>query len=208
MKVSVVIASHGHSWWGKLAKERAYPSALRSGADEVLIDHQPDATRAQVRNVLTMEATGDYVVTLDADDELSPGYCDAVRKLEPWDALVVPRVQYVHPHRTGQPHFLPRRDIHEDNWMVVGTAFPKDRFVAVGGWRTLTGTGSLNEADDWDLWARMTNEGCGITYCDDAVYIAHVDRKSPHRSAGRSQRQRWMEEIRELNWPERVKEKV
>ena len=204
MIISVVIASHGKEWWGALARSRALPSAKASGADEVLIDHQPDATRAQVRNVLTVEACGDYIVTLDADDELAPGYCNAIRQVEPTDALVVPKVQYVRGHREGAPHFLPKHEMWEDNWMVCGTAFPKDRFMDVGGWRTLTSTGSMNEADDWDLWCRMTNAGAGITYCEGAVYRAFVDRKSVHRSSGRSQRLRWMEEIRGLNWPDGV----
>ena len=206
MIISVVIASHGKDWWGAMARDRALPSAMASGADEVLICHQASATRAQVRNELTEKAVGDYIVTLDADDELSPGYCEAIRKLEPEDALVVPRVQYVRGHREGAPHFLPHREIWDDNWMVVGTAFPRQRMLDVGGWRTLTGTGTMNEADDWDLWARMTNDGCAITYCEDAVYRAFVDRKSVHRSAGQTQRRKWMEEIRGLNWPEKVNE--
>ena len=83
--------------------------------------------------------------------------------------------------------------------MVVGTAFPRDKMLAVGGWRTLTSTGTLNEADDWDLWWRMVNAGCAITYCEGAVYRAHVDRPSVHRSAGRNQRAKWADEIRQLN---------
>lgn len=200
----MVIASHGDEWWRQIANTRALPSAEKSGADEILIEHQRKATRADLRNELTEAAIGDYIVTLDADDELSPGYCDAIRALDPCGALVVPRVQYIRGHRVGTPHFLPKRDIREDNWMVVGTAFPRDQFLKVGGWRTLTGTGTLNEADDWDLWARMTSDGCGIVYCEDAIYRAYVDRPSAHRSSGRSQRQKWAEEIRSLNWPEKV----
>lgn len=201
MIVSVVIASHGDDSWRRLARERALPSAVKSGADEILIDHQPDATRAHVRNELTGDAAGDYVVTLDADDELSEGYCDAIRAMAPCGALVVPRVQFVRGRRAGAPRFLPERDIRVDNWMVVGTAFPRENFIRAGGWRTLTGTGTLNEADDWDLWARMINAGCGIVYCEGAVYRAFMDRPSKHRSSGRRQRERWAQEIRELNWP-------
>lgn len=202
MKITVVIASHGDDSWQQFARSRAFPSAQASGADEILVHHERHHTRAQVRNALTEDAAGDYIVTLDADDELSPGYCNHIRDLEPADALVVPKVQFVRGHRTGHPHFLPTRDIRVDNWMVVGTAFPRDRFLAVGGWRTLLGTGTLNEADDWDLWARLTNAGCGIAYCEGAVYRAFVDRPSAHRRAGVRQRRLWAEEIRQLNWPE------
>lgn len=201
MKVTVVVGSHGDDSWARLASERAVPSALRSGADEVMIDHHPNGTRAQVRNALTDAAAGDYIVTLDADDELAPGYCDAIREMDPCGELVVPRVQYVRGHRAGAPHFLPEQDIRVDNWMVVGTAFPREVFLKVGGWRTLTGTGTMNEADDWDLWARLTNDGCGIAYCAAAVYRAFVDRPSAHRQSGRRQREKWAREIRALNWP-------
>lgn len=197
MSFSIVIATHGDESWSKLAWERAWPSAMNQGA-EVLIDHVPDATRAQVRNRLTKEASGDWIITLDADDELTIGYVTAMDALAEKGSLLTPRISYVRNGQKERPKFWPEVDLEYANWMVVGTAVPRDLLLEVGGWRTFTGTGVLNEWDDWDLWIRCVQAGAKIVKVPGAVYIAHV-RNSPHHSRTRAMTQAWLAEIREAN---------
>lgn len=192
-----MIATHGDESWHKLAWERAWPSARNQGA-EVLIDHVPDATRAQVRNRLVKEASGDWIITLDADDELDPGYVTAMEETAKRNCLLTPRVSYVRNGRGEMARFWPECDLKDGNWMVVGTAAPRDLMLAVGGWRTFTGSGVLNEWDDWDLWIRCVKAGAGIVKVPDAVYVAHV-RNSPHHSRTRAMTKAWLKEIREAN---------
>jgi hypothetical protein len=202
MRISVVIASHGADGWRELAYGRAFPSAVDQ-ADEVLIEHDADAEwRADVRNRLTAQVTEGWVVTLDADDELAPGFCDALREcqVDGERKLLTPRVQYVRNQRRHDPRFWPESDLKEHNWMVCGTAFPKTLFDEVGGWRTLTNTGSYNEWDDYELWIRMTQAGAVPAKVPDAVYIAHVNPKSAANRSSGVQRRAWTKEIRDMYW--------
>lgn len=197
MTFSIVIATHGDDSWRELAWSRAWPSTLGQGA-EVLIDHVPDATRAQVRNRLIAEASGDWIITLDADDELAPGYVTAMEEALQENCLLTPQVSYVRRGKKEPAFFWPEVELKDGNWMVVGTAAPRDLMLAVGGWRTFTGSGILNEWDDWDMWIRCVEAGASIVKVPEAIYVAHV-RNSPHYSVPRHTKQLWLKEIRQAN---------
>jgi GT2 family glycosyltransferase len=198
MSFTIVIATHGEQHWEDLALSRALPSAQAQGCD-VLIGHDPDGTRAEVRNALSAKAAGDWIITLDADDELAPGYVTAMGKvLYPKTHLLTPMVQYVKRGRAQRPEFMPEIPLEQGNWMVVGTAVPRGLFLEIGGWRTFTGSGVLNQWDDWDLWIRCVKAGAGIVKVPDAVYVAHVS-VSPHYARTRAQTEAWLKEIREAN---------
>lgn len=199
MTFTIVIATHGDSYWEDMALKRALPSAQAQGC-EVLVGHDPDGTRAEVRNALIEKASGEWIVTLDADDELAPGYVDAMEIDPHISALLVPQVQYVH-RRREEPRFPPEMDLRHGNWMVVGTAFPRALALEVGGWRTFTGSGVLNQWDDWDLWIRCVKAGAKIVKMPDAVYVAHAAPGSPQKVPARTRRF-WLDEIRHANWPE------
>jgi glycosyltransferase involved in cell wall biosynthesis len=200
MSFSVVIASHGKDEWEQLALTRALPSAKEQGC-EVLIGHDSHGTRASVRNALTEKATGDWIITLDADDELAPGYVTAMEEravsIDWW--LLTPMIQYVKHGRVRKPKFMPEVDLAQGNWMVVGTAVPRALLLEVGGWRTFTHDGVLNQWDDWDLWIRCVKAGAGVVKVPDAVYVAHEDNLSPHRERSPATTQAWLRQIREAN---------
>lgn len=197
MSFSIIIATHGSERWRQLALERAYPSAVGQGA-EVLIDHVEDATRAEVRNWLISRASGDWIITLDADDELSPRYVTSMAEAAKENCLLTPNVSQVIRGKRSAPAFFPEVPLEQGNWMVVGTAAPRELMLEVGGWRTFTGSGVLNEWDDWDMWIRCVKAGAGIVRVPGAIYRAHV-RNSPHHSRTRQMTQAWLKEIREAN---------
>jgi hypothetical protein len=198
MTFSIIIATHGEDRWAKLAQERALPSALIQDAHEVLVGHDYEGTRADVRNALSEKATGEWLITLDADDELDEGYVTAMTGAAQPRSLLTPRVSHVKKGTGGVARFMPEVDLEKGNWMVVGTAVPRDLFLEVGGWRTFTGTGVLNQWDDWDLWIRCVQAGAEIVRVDDAVYVAHVG-VSPHYQRTREQTNAWLREIRQAN---------
>jgi hypothetical protein len=199
---AICIASHGDPEWGDLARERALPSAITQGCP-VFIEHDHNETRAQVRNRLAHQSLADYLVFLDADDELEPGFIEAMREAADGESLLVPAISYVVGGEVQEPMFWPEaKDLRNDNnWMVVGTGVPRDLFFEVGGWRTLTGTGMLNEYDDWDLWLRCQLAGAQPVKVPDAVYVAHVAPDSTHRTARPRQKQAWRREIQLANFP-------
>ena len=210
MSFTIVIASHGDDHWRDLAWSRAWPSAQDQGA-EVLIEHDPDATRAEVRNRLIEQARGDWIITLDADDELDPGYVEAMdatrmRRVyqDKWaePCLMTPQVAYVRGGRRRKAFFWPEVELKRNNWLVVGTAAPRSLMLEVGGWRTFTGSGVLNEWDDWDMWIRCVKAGAEIERVPGAVYVAHVLRTSWAQTTTEELRRAWIREIREANWPD------
>ena len=79
MSVSVLIPAYGEQEWEDLAWSRARPSAAAQCAD-VAVFYDPEGTIASTRNELARTASGEWLCFLDADDELAPGYLDAMER--------------------------------------------------------------------------------------------------------------------------------
>lgn len=167
----------------------------------MLIEHDTNANRATVRNRLVEQTTSEWIVTLDADDELAPGYVAAIRRTISREQkagrklLLTPAVSYIHRQRERPARFWNEIDLRKGNWMVVGTALRKSLFVEVGGWKHLDATGVTNEYDDWHLWCRCALAGAEPVKVPDAIYRAHVMTNSGHRTASRQRRLEWHREV-------------
>ena len=181
---SVLIATYGEDEWRDLAWSRAYPSA-HAQAEDVACFHDPEGTIASVRNEMAQTARGDWLLFLDADDELAPGYLDAmtraVERVGDGAYLLTPAVQQIKKGRPGKPFFFDTgRSLTEDNWLVVGTLVQRDLFLEVGGFNDLP-----HGFEDWSLWAKCWKAGAEIVKVPEAVYIAHVNPQSKHRQGWR-----------------------
>ena len=185
MSVSVLIGTYGYEDWRELAWSRAYPSA-RDQTEDVHCFHDPEGTIASVRNELGETAKGEWLCFLDADDELAPGYLDAMgRALEGKTAaplLLTPAVQQIRKGKEAGPPFFFDRGIplSEDNWLVVGTLIRRDLFLEVGGFSDYP-----HGFEDWSLWAKAWKAGAKIVKVPDAVYRYHVNPQSKHRKGWR-----------------------
>ncbi len=185
MNVSVIVATYGEYKWMHLAQERALPSIEANINVQVVEHHAPLDTLAHVRNTAASRATGDWLCFLDADDELEPGYLNAMAKTYAQclskSPLLVPAVRFVRPYRGLLVDVNARAEIpNRGGWpkvneCVVGTLVKRDLFEAVGGFRELTDNGErILMYEDWDLWLRCWNSGSQLVYVEDAVYRAHV----------------------------------
>lgn len=208
MIVSIVIPSYGKNVWEEVAETRALPTALAQEAHEVLIGHDPEGTIASVRNELAEKATGDWLLFLDADDELAPGFLGAMQRA--WEQgsrggdpspdgpppLLTPARSYSQRQgRWGPEHFETEKDIQEGNWLPIGTLVSRSLFMEVGGFR------EWGLYEDWDLWARCVNAGTEIVKVPEAVYLAHVSLISRNRNAKRKERNYWHQAIGHDLWP-------
>jgi glycosyltransferase involved in cell wall biosynthesis len=180
VNVSVIIATHGSEKWHEAAWSFAYPSAKAQGEVEIIVNHLNDGTLAESRNDAAEDATGDWLVFLDADDQLGDGYVEAIRAGGSRDwiyptALLVPAIQYVENGRCVGPCEIPSwgRPLIEINCAVIGTAVPRELFLGIGGFR------ELEMYEDWDLWLRCVLAGATLVPVPDATYCAA-------RSAGRN----------------------
>lgn len=192
MTISILIATYGDDLWRTMALERAYPSVREQGADhQVILHHDPWGTRATSLNNGVARTTGSWIVVLDADDELAPGYVGAMRRaLEQHtpllkEVLFTPAVQHVRKGRPGAPEFMDRGiSLRDDNWMVIGTMIHKDLFWKVGGFDDYP-----HGFEDWALWSKCYRVGAEIVKVPDAVYRYHHNPQSAHKQGWRNRRQ-------------------
>ena len=177
VNVSVLIATFGEPRWERLAWDRARPSAEMQGAEEILCFHDPEGTLASARNELGRTAKGDWLCFLDADDELAPGYLDAMQRIHEQEIssypslLLTPAVQYVSTRGQKEPpKFWAECSLTTGNWMVIGTLVPRQLFLEVGGFE------EWPIYEDWALWGRCWKAGARPVRVPDAIYLAHRKR--------------------------------
>lgn len=182
MKISILIATCGDEKWRDLAWSRAYPSTSGQGAHEVCINHESDASVVEVRNALATTASGDWLCFLDADDELAPGYVQAMKtagkkRKDPERILYFPTVVRMIKRRRKVARFnLRGQTLRDCNYLPIGTLVQRDLFQAVGGFGDYPWG-----FEDWSLWAKCWKAGAEIVPVPDAFYIAHVNQNSELR---------------------------
>lgn len=76
MDVTIVVSTFGGAEWQELAESRAIPSAI----EQAPVIHAHGDTLAKARNQGLQAVESEWVIFLDADDELTPGYVDSMRQ--------------------------------------------------------------------------------------------------------------------------------
>lgn len=207
MDVTIAIATFGDDSWRTLAEERAWSSAqaVRFATEhDVTIIGYHGSSLDQARNHLLAVAQTEWIVFLDADDELTPGYIDAMATSSA--DLRAPSVSYVRKYRAPRRPGMPRVAGHthdctadclpEGNWLVVGTAARTDLLRQVGGWH------DWPLYEDWDLWLRCWRQGATIEAVPAAVYRAHVRFDSRNRAPAMRYKDRVHRAIYRANFPQ------
>ncbi len=197
MSISVIVATYGDPKWHLLALERARLSALDQGAEEVITHYERGATVSSSRNDAAAEATGEYLLHLDADDELAPGYIRAMeaaveQQPNATRLLFTPAVQTVRPGRApGPPSFFREVPLRQANWLVVGTLIHRDLFWEVGGFPEYP-----HGLEDFALWSKAVRAGASIVKVPGAVYRYHANPNSMHRQLWRDKKKQRAEHLR------------
>jgi glycosyltransferase involved in cell wall biosynthesis len=188
VKVSICIATFGDPVWEELAEMRALPSAVAQSPYEIIDEYEPEGTIASSRNLAASRATGDWLLFLDADDELAPGYLDAMRRASEQESLsppllFTPAVSQVKGGKRGTPFFFPETRFETGNWIVIGTLVERALFEEVGGFHDYE-----PGLEDWHLWSRCVKAGASVVKVPDAIYIAHWRRDSTHHAFQRDRK--------------------
>ena len=186
--ISIIITTYGADHWIEIARQRAIPSAQKQAAYEIIVHHEPGLEIGPARNMAAQRARGEWLLFLDADDELEDGYveemtnaiCDSGR---PEPALLQPAVRYIRKGRTQDPFVMPSRDLTTDNFLVIGTVLRRSLFEKVGGFNDYP-----HGFEDWSLWAKCWKEGAAIYPVPKAIYNAHVNPQSKHRMLWRDRK--------------------
>jgi cellulose synthase/poly-beta-1,6-N-acetylglucosamine synthase-like glycosyltransferase len=196
---TIAVGTFGGNEWVQLATERAIPSAEAQGCAVV---HRHGTTLAQARNAALAMVDTEWVVWLDADDELSSGYIEALAGGTA--DLRAPSVSYV---KNGQPReaCVPKVAGHSHecdaeciasgagNWLVVGTAARAELLREVGGWR------NWPIYEDFCLWLRAIRAGASVEAIPAAVYLAHWRHDSRNRAPDMAFKNRIHREILKTN---------
>lgn len=178
MEVTIAVATFGDLSWTDRAQR-----AIESAWDEGPVVYVHGDSLHGARNAALEQVESEFVVFLDGDDELEPGYVAALA--QGTCDLRAPAVRYVRGHRAQEP-IVPRVAGHrhactadclpQGNWLVVGTAVRAEMVREVGGWWPEP----LYE--DWSLWLRCWKAGATVEAVPDAVYRAHVRPDSRNRA--------------------------
>lgn len=191
MTIAVLVATFGSSAWRTLGDRRALASVAGQEADEVVRVHQDRGSVALARNEAAARSSADWLVFLDGDDELAPGYAAAMRGAAAAggeDHLYTPAVSYAAGTRRKPPMFHPQCDPSLGNWMVIGTMVERAVFERAGGFDDRPEYGGY---EDWALWIKCQKLGAAPVRVPDAVYVAHVDPRSRHRAGDRNAKLGW-----------------
>jgi hypothetical protein len=177
--LTVVVGTFGEESWRVLAEQRAIPSARQLGVP--VIHHHAD-TLHDARNGALAQVRTEWVVHLDADDELEAGYLAAMARGSA--DVRAPAVRYVKGRRlgiarmpavSGHAHGCVAECLAYGNWLVVGAAV-RTELARAAGWR------DYPWSEDWDLWARIWQAGATVEAIPEAIYRAHVRPDSRNRS--------------------------
>lgn len=163
MEVTVIVATYGDDQrYLELADRRAVPSV---GVQAPTLRVHGD-TLAQSRNCGAEQADTKWLVFLDADDELAPGYIDALATGSA--DLLAPAVRYCFGGGApDEPVVFDDRKMSHLNPCVIGTAVRREQFLRVGGF--------FEEPvyEDWSLWLRCVRDGATLEHVPAAHYITH-----------------------------------
>jgi cellulose synthase/poly-beta-1,6-N-acetylglucosamine synthase-like glycosyltransferase len=200
LDVTIAVGTYGSDDWHDLAKERAIPSAEAQGVPVV---HVHGGTLAEARNAALEQVETEFVIHLDADDELTPGYIDAMSTGTA--DLRAPAIRQVRAGRVGRP-FMPQVWKHKHacsaeclragNWIVIGACVRTELVRDVGGWE------EWGWSEDWALWARCWKAGATIEAIPGAVYRAHVRPASRNHCLSNGETVEWHRRIERAVWPE------
>lgn len=187
--ISVVITTYGEPHWHELANERALPSVQPQldQKDQVVVHHEPSLQIGPARNAAARKARQPWLIFLDADDELEPGYLDHMRNAIGSSKelkLFQPSVRYTRKGRSMEPILIPNTDLRHDNFLVIGTMLPRKLFNEVGGFNDYP-----HGFEDWSLWAKCWKAGATIQHVPEAIYCAHINPHSKHKTLWRNRRE-------------------
>lgn len=183
MEVTICVGTYGSGKWADLARERAIPSAE---VERVPVIHAHAESLAEARNAALWEVQTEWVIHLDADDELERGYVEAMSKGTA--DLRAPSVRYRRKHHpkdrlpgmprvAGHSHDCTPECLGEGNWLVIGTCAKTNLLKDVGGWE------EWPIYEDWALWLRCWKAGVSIEAVPEAIYCAYVNFESRNRAA-------------------------
>jgi glycosyltransferase involved in cell wall biosynthesis len=120
------------------------------------------------RNHFAYQSTADWLIFLDADDELDPKYVESMLAGD-GDVRWPSTLGVVDGVEDDYPVLLqPRPNLIISNHCIIGSMVRWELFEKVGGFR------DFPVLEDWDFWIRCALAGADFQPCPSAIYRVHV----------------------------------
>lgn len=179
--VGVVIATYGDiSVWGELA-HRSIMSVERQTVLPEVVNWSHGDTLQEARNRGAAACDTEFLIFLDADDELDEGYVEAMLN----SSGDIRRPATIGVYEDGSTDAapvlipVPEGGLTQSNYIVIGAMIRKQDFLNVGGFN------DFPILEDWHLWLRLVRAGAQIVDVPGAIYRVHVrsDSRNTHSAA-------------------------
>jgi glycosyltransferase involved in cell wall biosynthesis len=176
--VGVVVATFG-DWekWHAIG-QRAVASIKAQTRPPDFFVWPHGETLAEARNFGAAELRTDWLIFLDADDELDHGYVESMLAAEGDIRRPATLGVYENGTQDAEPVMIPRRDIDTANYIVIGAMCRREMFLAAGGFP------ELPILEDWALWRAMVKAGATVVDVPDAIYRVSVRSDSRNQDHG------------------------
>jgi len=165
--VTVIIPVYGDDPKWLDFSARAQSSAWNQTVQPASVVVSVADTLQQARNWAAGPARTEWLCFLDADDELDPGYIEAMLAGS-GDLRQPSTLGVVDGREDAAPVLIPAKNLMDGNYIVIGAFIRAQMFAEVGGFD------DLDAYEDWDLWLRCWLHGAEITTCPEAIYRVHV----------------------------------
>jgi glycosyltransferase involved in cell wall biosynthesis len=168
--VDVIIATYGNREIWDIMAERATASAENQTIRPTAIWRcHGEEDLASARNAGVEESSSDWLIFLDADDELDPYYVEAMLEAS-GDIRQPSTIGVTDGVEDDFPVLIPPKvgGFMVGNHLVIGSMVRRKDFIKSGGFR------DLPVLEDWDLWIRLRLEGAQIGQAPKALYRVHV----------------------------------
>ncbi|MGN6237763.1 glycosyltransferase family A protein [Dyella sp.] len=142
------------------------------------IIRQKNAGPAAARNRAVQEATGKYILPLDADDTIEPEY--VAKAVAVLDARPEVGVVYCKANKFGAeqgPWSLPAYTLRElviDNVIFVTALYRKDDWASVGGYNEKLRHG----VEDYDFWIKLVHLGRDVVQLNEHLFNYRIQHRS------------------------------
>jgi glycosyltransferase involved in cell wall biosynthesis len=190
--VGVVIATYGDEHWTELARERALPSvkAQTIKPDLFVMPHSEDSLQEARNAGAAALSEMDWLIFLDADDTLHPQYIEKMLEGEGDVRQPATIGVYEDGRRDAEAVVIPKKNLIDGNYIVIGALINRELFDKVGGFR------DLPLYEDWDLYLRLEEVGATFGTCPEAIYEVFV-KENTRNMPVRSIQERWYAIIRD-----------
>lgn len=167
MSVSVIIPVCGDVKWDDMAKNAAASADRQTRRPDEIITVRAD-TVADARNAGASKATSEWLIFLDADDELDEHYIEEMFR----GVGDIRRPSTLGFYEDGTeddfPVLIPEMDLRTGNYIVIGAMCRRSQFVKARGFQ------DYDILEDWDLWLTMVENGAVVEDCPGAIYRVGV----------------------------------